>query len=591
MSAQSFPGFTLWLTGLSGSGKTTISLLVEKILKSRGVPTERLDGDVIREELTRDLGFSKEDRDKNIERVTFVARLLSRNGVGVLAAFISPYRAARQKLRETTHNFIEVYVSTPLEVCAARDVKGMYAKAFAGQIKNFTGVNDPYEAPEAPELTISTQGESIEQSAAQVIAYLEARGLIPRVVQTVHTNGVHQAAGKPQSALIAPHGGVLINRLLTGDARDEALARAAHLPKVYLNDLNLADLEMIATGGLSPLTGYMERAEYTSVLHEMRLINGLPWTIPVTLAVDTDAAASIAVGSEVALVEQQSDGPRTLAILEVREKYAYDKQDEAQHVFRTTETAHPGVARLYGQGDLLLGGPVWVIDLPERTRTEFSEIRYTPAQTRQIFTERGWRRVVGFQTRNPIHRAHEYIQKAALEIVDGLLLHPLVGETKSDDVPAAVRVESYRAIIDAHYPQSRVLLGVFPAAMRYAGPREAIWHAIARKNYGCTHFIVGRDHAGVGNYYGSYDAHHIFDAFTPDEIGIVPLFFEHTFYCRSCSSVVSQKTCPHGPEDHIVLSGTQVREKLRRGEPLPPEFTRPEVSEILTRYYQGVPTR
>lgn len=388
--------------------------------------------------------------------------------------------------------------------------------------------------------------------------------------------------------LIAPHGGVLVNRVLSGDARVEAAARAAHLTPILLNELNLADLEMIAGGGLSPLTGYLGRADYDSVVNHMRLANGLPWTIPVTLAVNADQAAAIHEGQEIALVEQVDAEPRILAVMTIQEKFRYDKQHEAQSVYHTTEDAHPGVARLYKQGDVLLAGPIELIDWPQRVTTEFSELRYTPADSRRIFAERGWRRVVGFQTRNPIHRAHEYIQKTALEIVDGLFLHPLVGETKSDDVPAAVRVESYRAILEAYYPESRVLLGVFPAAMRYAGPREAIFHAIARKNYGCSHFIVGRDHAGVGKYYGTYDAHHIFDEFTPEEIGITPLFFEHTFYCKRCGAVVSSKTCPHDSSEHIVLSGTQVRQMLSRGEMLPPEFTRPEVSRILMGGIQQV---
>lgn len=383
------------------------------------------------------------------------------------------------------------------------------------------------------------------------------------------------------SNLIAPHGGKLINLLLTGDAREEALERAAQLRQIPLSDLNIADLEMLAIGALSPLTGYMEKADYESVVHNMRLANGLVWSIPVTLAVDEELAGNIQIGDEVALVEQADSDTRILAILEVREKYGYDQQVEAQNVYRTTEAAHPGVARLYNQGGVLLGGPIQVVNLPERTQSQFPELRYTPTETRRIFSERGWRRVVGFQTRNPIHRAHEYIQKTALEIVDGLLLHPLVGETKSDDIPADVRVESYKAILSHYYPADRVLLGVFPAAMRYAGPREAIFHAMARKNYGCSHFIVGRDHAGVGKYYGTYDAHLIFDQFTPEEIGIMPLFFEHTFYCKKCGAVVSLKTCPHGSEDHVSLSGTQVRQMLVNGEMLPTEFTRPEVSKIL----------
>ncbi len=385
---------------------------------------------------------------------------------------------------------------------------------------------------------------------------------------------------------IAAHGGTLINRQLTGDARQTAIERANGLVRIILSDLNVADLEMIAIGALSPLTGFMGQADYTSVVHNMRLSNGLPWTIPVTLAISAELGAGIQVGQAVALVEPTDSSERLLAILDVTEKYTYDREVEAQNVYRTTEEKHPGVARLYKQGEVLLAGSVDVIDLPLRAQSEFAELRYTPLQTRAIFAERGWRRIVGFQTRNPIHRAHEYIQKTALEIVDGLLLHPLVGETKSDDIPAAVRVESYQAILSSYYPASRVLLGVFPAAMRYAGPREAIFHAMARKNYGCTHFIVGRDHAGVGSYYGSYDAHYIFDEFTPEELGITPLFFEHTFYCKACGQVVSLKTCPHDKSEHVVLSGTQVREKLSRGELLPEEFTRPEVSRVLMRGIQ-----
>jgi len=379
--------------------------------------------------------------------------------------------------------------------------------------------------------------------------------------------------------LIQPHGGTLINRLLSGAALESARECAQTLLAIQLTDTNLADLEMIATGALSPLTGFMGAADYRSVVHNMRLANGLPWTIPVTLAVSEEQAVRIAVGDQVALAE----GDTRLAILQVTEKYRYDREVEAQHVYRTTETAHPGVARLYRQGEVLIAGDIDVIALPARAHTEFADLRYTPSDSRRIFAERGWRRIVGFQTRNPIHRAHEYIQKTALEIVDGLLLHPLVGETKADDIPADIRIESYKAIVDAYYPAARVLLGVFPAAMRYAGPREAIFHAIARKNYGCSHFIVGRDHAGVGKYYGSYDAHYIFDEYTPEEIGITPLFFEHTFYCKQCGGVVSLKTCPHDSTHHVTLSGTQVREILARGDLLPEEFTRPEVSRVLMR--------
>jgi len=384
---------------------------------------------------------------------------------------------------------------------------------------------------------------------------------------------------------IPAHGGTLVNRVLRGEMREAMREMSAGLRQIVLSPMSVSDLELIATGVFSPLTGFMTQADYSSVVQDMHLTNGLPWTIPVTLPVDAEMAKGIEEGQSVALVEPvkggKPDETRVLGVIEVAEKFGYDKTVEAEKVYRTTEDAHPGVARVYQQGDVLLGGEVWLIQNPQAADDEFPEFRHTPAQMRRMFARRGWKRIVAFQTRNPIHRAHEYIQKTALEIVDGLLLHPLVGETKSDDIPADVRMMSYQTLLRDYYPAERVMLGVFPAAMRYAGPREAIFHAIARKNYGCTHFIVGRDHAGVRGYYGTYDAHYIFDEFDDEAIGITPLFFDHAFYCKKCDAIVSAKTCPHDPENHLIMSGTQVREMLERGEMLPEQFTRPEVSQIL----------
>ncbi|MBI2975650.1 MAG: sulfate adenylyltransferase [Chloroflexi bacterium] len=376
---------------------------------------------------------------------------------------------------------------------------------------------------------------------------------------------------------ILPHGGTLVNRVLRGEVGKAVAERAQSLPRIALDSTRMSDLELIATGALSPLTGFMGQVDYEKVVREMRLASNLVWTIPVVLPVSRELATTLAEGQEVALCE----GDRVLAVMEVREKFEYDKQLEAQEVYRTTEEQHPGVARLYGQGEVLLGGDIWLVDWPSAATTEFPDFRFAPADTRRAFAGRGWKRIVGFQTRNPIHRAHEYIQKVAMELVDGLMLHPLVGETKGDDIPADVRMMSYQTLLSSYYPADRVMLGVFPAAMRYAGPREAVFHAIARKNYGVTHFIVGRDHAGVGNYYGTYDAQRIFDNFRPEEIGLTLLFFDHTFYCRKCGGIVSIKTCPHDRSEHVVLSGTQVRQMLERGEALPTEFTRPEVSKVL----------
>jgi sulfate adenylyltransferase len=370
---------------------------------------------------------------------------------------------------------------------------------------------------------------------------------------------------------IAPHGGTLINRVLTGAAREAALERAHALPAIELDAWSLSDLELIATGAFSPLTGFFGEADYKSVVARTRLANNLPWSIPITLRVATGTK----LGDEVAL--RNSDG-EIVGLLEVKTTFHTNNTEEARLVYRTTDTVHPGVARLFSLPETAVAGDVWLL---RRSAAPFPSLALDPADTRRAFTERGWSTVVGFQTRNPVHRAHEYIQKAALETVDGLLLHPLVGATKGDDVPADVRVKSYEALLDNYYPADRVLLAAYPAAMRYAGPREAILHAIARKNYGCTHFIVGRDHAGVGDYYGTYDAQRIFEQFTTEEIGIQTIRFEHTFYCKKCESVASSKTCPHPRDSHVALSGTKVRELLRAGELPPREFSRPEVATIL----------
>jgi sulfate adenylyltransferase len=364
--------------------------------------------------------------------------------------------------------------------------------------------------------------------------------------------------------LIKPHGGTLVDR--TGERPDGVEG----FERLTLTSREVTDLDMLAAGALSPLEGFMGRDDYEGVVAEMRLASGLPWALPVCLAVD-----EVPKGDVVALSDE---GGRLLATLEVHEAFEYDSEREAEQCFRTTDAEHPGVARLYDQKPLYLGGRVTVF---ERVPPPYPEIANDPAETRAKFAERGWRRVVGFQTRNPIHRAHEYLTKAALECVDGLLIHPIVGETKSDDIPADVRMRCYETLIEGYYPTDRVLLAINPAAMRYAGPREAIFHALVRKNYGCTHFIVGRDHAGVGDYYGTYEAQEIFDEFDPDELEIEPLMFEHAFYCKITKGMATTKTSPAGPEDRVFLSGTKVREMLRDGKRPPEEFTRPEVADIL----------
>jgi sulfate adenylyltransferase len=373
-----------------------------------------------------------------------------------------------------------------------------------------------------------------------------------------------------EAHLIPPHGGYLVDR--TGERPDNIES----LEQIPLTSRELSDLDMLASGALSPLEGFMGRDDYERVLEDMRLAKGQPWALPVCLAVDHEPQ-----GDEVALADEAGTPHATL---EVDEVYEYDKEREARNAFRTTDEAHPGVARLYAQKPLYLAGKVTVF---QRAQPAFPELALDPADTRAAFAERGWKRVVGFQTRNPIHRAHEYLTKGALETVDGLLIHPLVGDTKSDDVPAMTRVECYRVLLENYYPEERVVLSAFPAAMRYAGPREAIWHAICRKNYGCSHFIVGRDHAGVGAYYGTYDAQLIFDEFEPHELDIEPMFFEHAFWCAKCGQMATPKTCPHGGDDHVFLSGTKVRQALANGELPPVEFSRPEVAEVLIEAYRS----
>lgn len=378
-----------------------------------------------------------------------------------------------------------------------------------------------------------------------------------------------------QNKNVLPHGGVLVNCFPSTDEAKVLELEAKKLPSIVVSRKVLCDLEMIGIGAFSPLRGFVEKKDYDSIINNMRLANGLVWPIPITLQVQKDVYEKVKNHKKVALKNEKDE---TVAVLNLKEIYKPELEHEANSVFKTTDRNHPAVKNLFESGEYCLAGDIQMLS---HTYDEFPEYNLGCAKTRELFVQKGWKRIVAFQTRNPVHRAHEYLLKVALETVDGLLLHPTMGETKDDDIPASVRMKCYQTILEKYFPPNRTLLVIMPASMRYAGPKEAILHAIIRKNYGCTHFIVGRDHAGVGSYYGTYDAQKIFDEFKPEELGITPIFFEHSFYCKSCGEMASYKTCPHDKSCHLILSGTKVREMLRNGEMLPEEFTRPEIAKIL----------
>ena len=444
-------GFVVWLTGLSGAGKTTIAHEVANRIRATGREVEVLDGDVIRQNLSQGLGFSRADRDTNIRRVTYVADMLASHGVAVVVAFISPYRSTRDEARAKIGRFVEVHVKCSLDELVRRDPKGLYARARRGEIENFTGVSDPYEEPLAAEVTVQTDGESVRESAGKVLAALDRLGYFRTLGSAAAGDG---QTGRPPT--IAPHGGTLVNRTAEPAEAREWSARAAELPSVVLNARQVSDVEMIGIGAFSPLVGFMGSRDYDAVIDEMHLASGLVWSIPVTLATSAEVAEGLTIGRPVAL--RNSDG-ELVGILELEEKYLSDVEREASKVYRTTETKHPGVAALYQQGPVLLAGPITMINRPP---TLFPAYRLDPIQTRELFASKGWRRVVGFQTRNPVHRAHEYIKSARSRSVDGLLLHPLVGETKGDDIPADVRMRCYEVLIANYYLKDRVLLAINP---------------------------------------------------------------------------------------------------------------------------------
>jgi sulfate adenylyltransferase len=387
------------------------------------------------------------------------------------------------------------------------------------------------------------------------------------------------------SKLVPPHGGELKPLLIEGRQREELVQRAQGLPEVRLSSRETSDLIMMAIGAFSPLDGFMGKEDYTAVVDTMHLKDGTMWPIPITLAVTSEHAAGIEPDEDVALVDDETG--ELMGVMTVREKYPYDKKREAANVFRTEDEAHPGVAKVYAQGDILLAGPVQAVSEGPYPLL-YGDHYGRPADTRAIFTELGWSTVAAFQTRNPIHRSHEYCTKIALEVSDGILIHPLVGKLKAGDIPADVRMKCYEVLLENYYPKDRIVLKVYPMEMRYGGPREALLHAVFRQNFGCSHLIVGRDHAGVGDYYGPFDAQKIFEEIPAGDLHIKPLNIDWTFWCHKCDGMASMKTCPHGKEDRVLISGTKVRDMLSAGEMPPKEFSRPEVARILVDYYANL---
>lgn len=549
-------GFVVWFTGLSGAGKSTLAAMLSAELRRRGVHVEVLDGDEVRTHLSKGLGFSREDRDTNVRRIGYVAKLIARSGGCAMTAAISPYRAIRAEQRAQNPRFVEVYCRCSIPALAARDPKGLYQKALAGEIKNFTGVDDPYEEPENPEVVVDTAAESKEESLARIVARLEEMGHVPGV-------GGGKAAGAAKSRLIAPHGGELVSRVVSGAEREALVELAGSLPAIGLDERGERDLEMIATGAFSPLKGFMGSKDYLRVVREMRLENGIPWPVPITLAVSAEAAARLAPGARAAL--RARDG-RVVAVLDVTDVWLPDKGLEAREVHGSSGVGHPAVAHLVSSGTHYVGGEVHALSLPGDAA--FPSLRRDPRATRALLAERGWARVVAFVARGAMLRADEYVTKAALEIVDGLLIHAAVGDAESGAESAEVRIRCLEALIEGYYRRERVLLSIDPAAARGGGPRAGLFHALVRQNYGASHFIVARERAEHGS--GVNDARRAFAAFAPGEIGIEPLFFEDAFYSARAGGMGTVKTAPDEADAAAPAA----------------ELVRPEVAAILSETRQ-----
>jgi len=524
-------GFVVWFTGLSGSGKSTLGAMLAAELRHRGLPVEVLDGDEVRTHLSRGLGFSREDRDVNVRRIGFVAKLVARSGGCAITAAISPYRAVRDEQRAQIGRFVEVYCQCAVPVLAERDVKGLYKKALAGEIKHFTGVDDPYEAPEHPDVVVDTGAESREESLARILGRLEALGYVPV------GGGGPRRAGR---GLVAPHGGELGDRVVTGAEREALAAEATGLVALPLDARGESDVERIATGAFSPLLGFMGSKDYLRVTRQMRLENGLLWPVPITLGVAREAAAGIAVGARVAL--RARDG-RLVAVLDVTDVWSPEEAG----------------------GRVFVGGPIRVI---ERARPVLPGYDMNPRAVRTALIARGWSRVIGHHAEGVMGRAEEHLTKAALEIGDGLLIQAaLTGE-----IPVEVRMRAHEALLAGYYPRDRALLSLYPEVPRRAGPREVLLRALVQKNHGASHVVL--DHRLA-------DARPLFDDLARGELGVEPLWFDEVFWSSVTDSTATAKTAPGDATTRSTLAPEGLDAMLARGETPPPEVLRPEVARIL----------
>lgn len=556
-------GFIVWFTGLSGSGKSTLSAMLAAELRKRGVHVEVLDGDEVRTHLSKGLSFSREDRDINIRRIGFVAKLLARSGACAMSAAISPYKAIRDEQRLHTPRFVEVYCECDISVLAERDIKGLYKKAMAGEIKHFTGIDDPYEPPDNPELKVNTDKESSGESLSKILMRLEELGYIP-----LHGTSYEIGSKSPgfKKNLVPPHGGELCRRFLQGAPKNALLEKARSLPCIDIDIQAERASEMICTGAFSPLKGFMGSKDYLRVLKDMRLENGLPWPLPMTLAIPKPMAGKLRAGEQVAL---RAHNDCIVALLDIHDIFAPDTALEAREGLELNSIESSKDSLIY------LGGELQGLDRPKIPW--YSSQRLDPAETRALFAERAFSKVAGFCARKPMSRAHEHWTKTALEICEGLLIHSMVGtpaQEALEEFPAEARFRACEALVERYYPRGRVVLGLYPGAFGKESPRQSLLEAIVFKNHGCSHFIVDSEGRGA-------NSQSLFQHFSPAELGIESFDFEPAFYSRAVDAMGSEKTAPGDESTRIYGDAASLSKALKMAKKVPGEAYRPCVVEAL----------